>query len=1002
MKEKKKFLEFCDKHRKGIAVIIAWAIFMVCMSIFGVGLKHWYGHQATSEGWEYAHEVFFGIALVIPTWFITMYTYIYFRQKFAHTKYAVEVLFISLVIVAGVMMLLCAAGVGNDGIKGVFGSIYTAIGSFAFEGLTDKIADTHLATWFYGWAIYAGLTFLGIITTKSSYEVFSRIKLVLLPEEGKDVYIFSALTEETLALADSIVDENCKKRQKEIQSFYEYKQMFEDLRGINDELKQLNSKRKRTVKDEERKIKLEGNKKETEARINELKDAPKKVREITKPCVIVFAGPSLKPFERKDELCIQVMAKGYLYWTFSKGNKKSIAENLHLNNKNAGDYNRRFVIFAFATENDVPAEEDNMDIVFQDVPAEEDNMDIVFQDVQKRIEREKEDKYNNLRIEYYILTKRTINYPAYDYKNRELIFEYFKASNHSKKMDEKQIEDFGEYITSSKNERKNKKTTVNNQILLLQEVESEYYDRFIINVWSEACAVAKDAARDSTELIQNRIASWETGNNNSSEQKTEDKGQPEQKQKKELEAFNIWCLGFGSTAQEVAKALYAQTSYIDKEGTSPKVNIWAFDKKMDEIEGLFKMEHPCLIFEVNDIQNNIVVDAQIDAIANAKSISQDYIREEMSYPIFHFKKLDCRSNEFLEQFDTAIGKTDKENTKQPDVFVIAMGDDYANIRIANAIIQDTVNEANTEKKQIIFVNVWDSKNNDLLLTCGGKKERRRITINDNLDVYIIGNNEDVYTYKKIVDVEEPSEYHANYKMIEKFTELIPGWTGIRTSIENWCQAHNITNTQLVVDQSEAIITNCEHAVHQGTGCQDITINNTTIKADDCEKAIVGMFKHLMAGIEHKAGMEAYVATILESTVGALLSSSNIPVANIPPALIASVFGVCNAMGNKKNKIKIYNSLDAWLKESNKLADIFAPVMASIIANPSSTSDYHRLSKIEHQRWCRVHWANGWIYRDINEKDELKRHHKCLLPYRYVGNYDYLYDTINVLLALAKK
>lgn len=999
MKEKEKFLEFCDKHRKGIAVIIAWAIFMVCMSIFGVGLKHWYGHQATSEGWEYAHEVFFGIALVIPTWFITMYTYIYFRQKFAHTKYAVEVLFISLVIVAGVMMLLCAAGVGNDGIKGVFGSIYTAIGSFAFEGLTDKIADTHLATWFYGWAIYAGLTFLGIITTKSSYEVFSRIKLVLLPEGGKDVYVFSALTEETLALADSIVDENCKKRQKEIKNFYEYQQLVKTLEKINDELEKLNSKRKITDKDK-RRSELECNKKENEARLNELKGALKKMQEMTKPCVIVFAGPSLKPFDRKDELCMQVMAKGYLYWTFSKGNKKSIAKTLHLNNKNAGDYNRRFVIFAFATENDVPAEEDNMDFVFKDI--------------QTRIECEKSHKYDKLRIEYYILTKRTINYPAYILKNREFIFEYFKASDHRGSMNDQEIEGFEKYVKSSKNER----IANSNYKEILQQVESEYYERFIINVWSEAQTIAKDAAIKSTDLVVSKIGQW------AKEEKQLQKGQ-------QPSSFNIWCLGFGSTAQEVAKTLYAQTSYVFDKGTSPEVHIWAFDKKMDEIEGLFKMEHPCSIVGAKGKQNSVFVNTQIDAIANAKSIPQDYIKEEMSYPIFHFKKWDCRSNDFLKKFDDAIGKTDapdteqpdvsviamgddyadirianaiiqdmvnEANTAQPDVFVIAMGDDYANIRIANAIIQDTVNEAKTEKKQIIFVNVWDSKNNDLLLTCGGTKDEinKCITIGE-LKIYIIGNNEDVYSHK-VVDVEGPSRYNANYSLMYDLIYTLPkketDEENFVDKVVNFCKVRNASNgVQAKVRELTArLLCGLDERIHQG---KETTDNNA-----DLENSVKALFSNIK---KHVLGDEA------KTWVEEVCQKTSFDKINPDDALIIaliSIAGISEKIGcvPSAEGLKEYNKRDIWERESNVLAELFYMVLAKISEKNENegVKKYHRLSKMEHQRWCRVHWANGWIYENIGEKDEIKRHHKCLVPYKAVNKDIYLYDTINVLLAEAKK
>ena len=274
-----------------------------------------------------------GIFIVVLLWAATMAIYLWARKKWAHTKYAIEIIFVSFVVLAGAIILLIGFyNKGDDGAKTFFEAVYTTIGNVTFEGLTGDLTG-YCEVAFFGWAIYAGLTFLSIITAKTSYEAFSYVKL-RMSEEGKDVYVFSALTEETLLLAESIEKE----------------------KG-------------------------------------------------TENCVIVFAGQSLEPFDRKDDLCREVMAKGYAYWSFSKGSKKTIAKVLHLDNKNAKDYERRFVIFAFETKDHIPCEEENMELVFSDV--------------EKRI-NEKDD----LRIEYYILTKRNINFTAYDYKYRKFLCDY--------------------------------------------------------------------------------------------------------------------------------------------------------------------------------------------------------------------------------------------------------------------------------------------------------------------------------------------------------------------------------------------------------------------------------------------------------------------------------------------------------------------------------------------------------------------------------------------------
>ena len=995
---------------------------------------------STNKAAQYAIQVIQGFVFVIATWLITMYVYICLRQINSHTKYAVEVACMSLVILAGVAILLWALYYQTDGTRAFFGSVFTAIGSLTFEGLTDKLANTTIMidgqkldfeVLFYGWAIYAGLTFLSIITTKSNYEVFSRIKMVFLLERKKDIYVFSALTEETLTLAESIENEN-----------------------------KLNN------------------------------------------CTIVFAGPSLKPFDRKDELCIQAMAKGYLYWSYSKGNKKSIDRALYLNNRNSKKYKKRFVVFAFATDNDVPSEEDNMEFVFSDI--------------KKRIRRKKQffGIDNKLRIEYYILTKRTINYPAYDLTDREFICEYFDAINPKqilvhedgksipkqiRKMDLKGLEnDFKKYVISSKDEQKAKEKEIakrlddkqkaeeketkehsrteqiDNEDLtkkrlyeselyvqthysdILKAIREDYADRIIINVWSEALTIAKDAAWKSTDLIVSKIKSWEgVGCDNQQQNLTEerntigDRGAVLTFPSNKLESLNIWCLGFGSTAQEIAKAVYAQSSYIDLEGKSPEVHIFAYDKNMDTIEGLFKMEHPCSIVikedknaSYNQSNNNPNREGSDIDIEPQKSSENDEFKikgpsQELTYPVFHFKKWDCCSREFLEEFDKMVVGASAESKiaqqEQPDVFVIATGDDYNNIRIANAIIQDTVNESisavdikgvnndavegdshgsnkhASNKKQIIFVNVWDKKNNELLLTCGGEKRKsapRRegddsaqpsdakwdyISINDKLDVYVVGNNEDVYSYE-VINTEEESRYHANYKAISGFIYSLIN-NRLEDKLKEFCKEKVDDNDVIDVTLKKAkeLLENLKKCIFRGEEISKEENNIRQMFADIKDKLI---------GNEAKA--KEYI-----NSISSLKSLKDITMDDQLIIALMIVAVICDEIQvmEEENRLKEYGRVDVWAKESNQLAELYYKVLANVSSTLEEKgmgiNKYHRLCKMEHLRWCRVHWSNGWTYTENENKSELKRQHNCLCGFAYIEGH-YLYDVINVLFAETRK
>ena len=109
------------------------------------------------------------------------------------------------------------------------------------------------------------------------------------------------------------------------------------------------------------------------------------------------------------------------------------------------------------------------------------------------------------------------------------------------------------------------------------------------------------------------------------------------------------------------------------------------------------------------------------------------------------------------------------NQKRPDFITIAIGDDYANIRFANALIAYFRSaKEQPKRKTTILVNVWDEKNNSLVEGYNDPENAKDgdtsiIEILPNLSLIIVGNNEDIYRADAILDDDDSINYHRVYE-----------------------------------------------------------------------------------------------------------------------------------------------------------------------------------------------------------------------------------------------
>ncbi len=847
---------------------------------------------------------------------------LYFRVRryAAQSKWSVEILFVGLPILvsclANALVYYCVQTPNTSPlgtIANVFRAAFNGFGHLTLNGLAELDATAwraFLAYFYYGSALYTALVFFTVLTAKANYEFYSFVRMAFAFKRNKNVYVFTALNTETLTLAKSVAE--C----------------------VPAAIPQ--TKREATLSLRAR-------------------------RKHKRNSIVVFAIPSLKPFDRHDELCREVMANGFYYWSYAgdaQATKKTIANTLHLNNRNyRKDCARDYCIFAFDSVDYIPKEEQNFATVFDDIGC-----------------RMSADRFDHIRVNYYILTKRQMQYSVYDYKLRELQSRYYEELHRLRRahpaayrrymravLGEEKAEKFDaclqrtacltDYALSSRAEQK--AMTAANAAGGEEEAYScllgVFAAGFVIDVWDEANTIAKDVLDKSTDLIYDKITADEPD-------------------------LNVMSLGFGETGIAAAMALYSHAAYVayrDDGAVAPydlpadgeeyryaqlaKANAFhvdVFDVNAQNIGYGFASERPlCAVSIVQGDRVTVVNDAnginerlieRYDKNPNAHTAGfGDRLASEMKYPELVFHDEDCQKRTYLRAFER-----DGE-LRRPDVVVIAAGDDYADVSMANAIIQRIVNDAvlYPQRRVDIFVNVWDNNNNDLIISGGGRwnADHRVLTFDDKsgrryMTVYVVGNNETIYCYQNTVDVRREAEFNYRYDGLNLLAVEKDGDEGFARAFPNAMQypyTIDLVSEEYVRDMAKWI-------------CIFIA------KAKEYEA---------------KAG-------------------------DLAPR-------------------RKYDLLDPWRKESNAMAQRNADLYRRLldywqVPDNLATADsellrrslrrYAQLSCIEHQRWVRLHAAHGWLYRYAANKYELESHHNCLLPYADVDRSAILYDLGNVLLS----
>ncbi len=600
-----------------------------------------------------------GILCVGILYLGVMLAYFSIKKKYPNAKYWVEVTVISIVLFfsIAVKMIILSISISAQeanvslayGLANVLHSIYSGFGGLTFEGLQEPtlINGVVLSCLYTGTSVLASLVFFSVITAKANYEIFCRVRLFFTSKKHKNIYLFTAVTEDALTLANSI-------REK-------------DQEGI-----------------------------------------------------IIFSGNELEAFDRKNDLHREIMAKGYLYWSFYKSTTKSLIKKLRLfayNNLFEEGVNKETQIeykkvHVFAVSNNAKLsglESINNAIVFEEIKA------LITEHSSSKTFK----KHPLPIVSFYILTDSTVNYQAYT-------AELKKTINTSVK--EESLKEIFEYC-------------------------------FQINVINDAVLAGKDLA----------IKRREEFSKNGGTLLLEDP-KPYDKSNE----YRVMVLGFGQTGQQAMKSLFINTAYVDGDGKPTKFIADVYDRDSSKF-GLFASTHPSFItkerkistqpYQVTGKENSEILLRAYDYLdANKKDSFQTEIDAYMGFPIVAFHGASAFGLSFSKYIDKISG-VDETAKSLYKAFIVTFGNDEDNLSFANSLIDDIKHEYNAygsdnKIKQTIYVNIRNSQNEHRLNWTEEDKKRFEF-----LKVITFGSQNEIYSYDSIIEEDGARIAHLGYSWV---------------------------------------------------------------------------------------------------------------------------------------------------------------------------------------------------------------------------------------------
>lgn len=685
---------------------------------------------------------------------------------------------------------------GLQAVAAMYYSLYQAIGGLSFEGLAGYDYYENWRTIIYaGTSVLAGLVAVSIITFSFSYEIYSTVSWMTTRKRNRKIYVFTAVTEDSVMLAHSIADHHAG-----------------------------------------------------------LKKKGKKQKYI----IIFLRTEGQEGFDGKNPLHLDIMHSGFLFRSYSPGKKnKSIPEFLKINVKNdyclqkdapdkykaalKADAAPEVHIFALDWEKGKTSENDKL--VCEDVArvtarlfgrkltlrqkiklrmagGQQDvgvltpefvcrmnglrmiinyhylvNEDIDTSNVDMRFENEvskfapggeydSDAKRSEALRTIGILAKKCLYDDVYEAKTRtrsvkekaeteakavvdtvananELKEIYKTAAEHVKtaRQTAKEVENLAEKVKKEAEEDIGEKE---------RKAFLDYKCHFVFDAINEANMAAFSYVRKRADLIKE---CQELYDNDVKEEK-----------------YRVLVIGFGQNGQQTMKLSYifAAAGDHDTRGNIEENRYFSptedddhkdwtkqlqrselvnyvpqpfiadvYDKNASDVGGLFRMKHPSIRVDMPQ--------------STSGSYRYDYVpikvrlHHESAYSNTILNTLD--DNMGPEYAHTGNDKKEKEKEKY-NLIIIALGDDDSNVNIANAILEDSKHEELSPDKgvkdrwQVIAINLRNRLNYDRI-----NWQEKDEKIFKRIKVIRFGSSEEMYSYDNIVDTSLAKQWNQGYNMI---------------------------------------------------------------------------------------------------------------------------------------------------------------------------------------------------------------------------------------------
>lgn len=727
-----------------------------------------------NEGFLTAMNMLRGLAAMAIVYCAIIW--LYFRmRKTIDKKYVPEILVVSAALAISVVGKALAIVMdidesGNvslnmpeDGwqaVAAIYYSLYQAIGGLSFEGLADYEYYENWRTIIYaGTSVLAGLVAVSIITFSFSYEIYSTVSWMTTTKHNRKIYVFTAVTEDSVMLAHSIADHHAGLKKKGKKQKY---------------------------------------------------------------AIIFLRTDDQEGFNGKDPLHLDIMHSGFLFRSYAPGKKnKSIPEFLKIKIKNdyilqdnvpekfkdalKADAAPELHIFALDWEKGKTSENDKL--VCEDVARVTERLFgsklTLMQKIKLRMAGGQQDvgvltpefvcRMNGLRmiINYHYLLSEDIDISNVDMRFANEVSKFAEDGEYYSDARPETLKEIGslakEYM------RKGKKFG-DEKADAKEKAFVKYKQHFVFDAINEANMAAFSYVRKRAKLVEENQELYEndvTG-----------------------DEYRVLVIGFGQNGQQTMKMSYIYAAagvHGNKKysGETYDPNNWkkqlkksgladytpqpfiadVYDKNATEVGGLFRMKHPSIKVNMPQSTNSSFIYTYVPIMVNLHhesaysinildTLDDNLGKKENENKTDIEKKPDTQDESTGKENKTGIekniqdesvdkvkeNKTDKEKY---NLIIIALGDDDSTVNIANAILEDSKHEeldrgsAGEYKCQVIAINLRNRLNYDRINW--NAKDEGKFT---RIKVIRFGSSEEMYSYDNIVDMSLAKQRNHGYEMIQ--------------------------------------------------------------------------------------------------------------------------------------------------------------------------------------------------------------------------------------------